>query len=1128
MWMGLFRWMLLAAMCALWCGCEPGSEAGTAAVRLLRGGVGDAYGLKVTEPSPGERLAGRTVMVRGWAGEGISAVMVERREAVLLRSAWQAEVLLEPGQKEVTVAAFSQGQVVASARVAVEPPAVAPRPVGVVAEVRPRRVAAGGRVTVACRGLAEDGLPLQEARPFAIISSGPVRALDGQHYRAESAGRAAFVCMSDDGARSSAEALLEIAPGPAVRTEATVEGQTGEVVAEAGERLRLGCRSFDADGAEARDAEAVAQFDWLGAGMEWESGGAVRLTRGGDYRLRCLAPGTKEAVTTRVVVMPQASSLRAKVVLSPSHELVGGDLVRVATRRVDLFGNEASAGPEAPELWFVPAERAEAVPLEPVARVDGEATYRLPREGGRLEVRPGSITPGSEATAPELPNGVTVQPASSVPLRGQCGPAVVATAEGNMVAYRIGLIGFDPATDEVELEGNGHLPLQERADERGARMRVSAGPDGSWIDLWQPAVTGRNFAGFKLFRHVMDGRWHRRELRYEDFCTYLTAPRIVPFGQTVEHALEGRMNQSGLDDGGATATAIASVVNAAVTASNFTERLEAALQADPVLLEGVTADDYYNELDDCVATLNPLDWLFCTAEVLGETLEAISNAVGVSRIWDACVEAHEGARATDPQLSLWFSSDPAAPQLEARIQIHRIEVPLNRCIYDDPHGLLRLKDISLHAGFTVAVEDGLATVRARDIEIESLEVEGYLSFAGIDFDLPASVVERTRLQAEAVLSQELSRYLSMAFTQRPLGALDIGFAMPPLSAMLGEAEEDASARAGFQLQLTDLEITPNGYLQAGVASRMNSVSGGRTGMVDTSVMPSQLLPGNGEPLVPPTAHEPLGLSLQQGWLNGFGYAAWEAGFMEGYLPMRAFSTAAQEGFVTMLEKAVATDPAALDPLRYFALDGGGLGIALTSELPISLEGFDPETGDAWLGVGPVVMDLATCTKAGCPSTATLPMTARLAAVAMGLVPPVRVAARLRVRLEVGPSNGVEMRGLSIRSSELAAEDLWVALDRSLTPEAADQALAVAGLEREALVRLVTEMLSNEVVPALGAMGPIAFPAFRTDFAGLGASSSLAVTLADETELLELDRLSFETGRFFVTTGLQTAVSGGAP
>jgi hypothetical protein len=84
------------------------------------------------------------------------------------------------------------------------------------------------------------------------------------------------------------------------------------------------------------------------------------------------------------------------------------------------------------------------------------------------------------------------------------------------------------------------------------------------------------------------------------------------------------------------------------------------------------------------------------------------------------------------------------------------------------------------------------------------------------------------------------------------------------------------------------------------------------------------------------------------------------------------------------------------------------------------------------------------------------------------------------------------------------------------------------LERAALVALVTQTLTEEVVPALGAVGPVAFPAFRTDFAGLGSSNSLAVTLADETELLELDRLSSETGRFFVTTGLETAVSGGRP
>jgi len=179
-------------------------------------------------------------------------------------------------------------------------------------------------------------------------------------------------------------------------------------------------------------------------------------------------------------------------------------------------------------------------------------------------------------------------------------------------------------------------------------------------------------------------------------------------------------------------------------------------------------------------------------------------------------------------------------------------------------------------------------------------------------------------------------------------------------------------------------------------------------------------------------------------------------------------------------------------------------------------------------VGPVVMDLSACTKAGCPSVAMLPMTARLAAGALGLVPPVRVAARLRVRLEIGDSNNVEMRGLNIRSSSLAGEDLWVALDRSLTPAAVEQALAVAGLERSALVAMVAQMLTEEVVPALGTVGPVAFPAFRTDFAGLGSSSSLAMTLADETELLELDRLSSETGRFFITTGLETALSGGAP
>lgn len=1128
MWMGLGRWMLLAAWCTLWCGCEPGSEAGTAAVRLLRGGAGDAYGLKVTEPSPGERLLQRRVTVRGWVGEGVTAVMVEAREAVLLRGAWQAEVVLEPLQKEVTVAAFSQGRVVATERVAVDPPAVSPVARGVTAEVRPARVAAGGRLTVRCSATGEDGLPMQEAAPFAVISSGPVTALDALHYRAAAAGRAAFFCLSADGERRSAEAFVEVESGPAVRTEAVVNGAVGEVVAEAGETLRVGCRSYDAGGAETSRDEAVAQFDWLGAGLLWEGSNAVQVTQAGDYRLRCLSPGVQDAVTTRVVVTPQASSLRSRVVIASARELVGGDIVRLATTRLDQFGNDAHDGTGVPELWFAPDDRGEPVMLTPVATAGPGLSFVMPREGGALEVRPGTLTTGSDAPPPELPNSVTVQPAASVPLRGQCGPATVVTEPGEMVAYRIGLIGFDPTTDEVELEGNGHLPLSTEADERGARMRVTTGASGSWIDLWQPAVTGRNFAGFKLYRHVMDGRWHRRELLFEDFCTYVTAPRMVPFGNAVEHALEGRMNQAGLDDGGRTATAIASVVNAAVTASNFTERLEAALQADPVLLEGVTADDYYNELDDCVATLNPIDWLFCSADLLGETIEAVSNAVGVSRIWDACVEAHEGARATDPQLSLWFSSDPASPQIEARVQVHRIEVPLNRCIFDDPHGVLRLTNLSLHAGFTVEVTDGLATVRARDVAIESLDVAGYLSFTGIDFELPQSVVERARLQAEQVLAAELSRYLSMALTQRPLEALDIGFAMPPLVALLGEAEAEASARAGFQLQLTDLSVTPNGYLQAGVASRMNSVSGGRTGMVDTSVMPAVLLPGNGAAMVPPTAHEPLGLSLQQGWLNGFGYAAWEAGFMDGFLPMRAFSASAQDGFAAMLDAAVASEPEAGEPLRRYALGEGGMGIVLTSELPISLEGFDPETGDAWLGVGPVVMDLATCTKEGCPSATAMPITARLAASAMGLVPPVRVAARLRVRLEVGDSNQVEMRGLSIRSSSLAPEDLWVALDRSLTPEAAERALALAGLEREALVRLVTDMLTDEVVPSLGAMGPIAFPAFRTDFAGLGSSNSLAVTLADDTELLELDRLSFETGRFFVTTGLQTAVSGGAP
>ncbi len=1128
MWKGLCSWMLMAALCSLCWGCEPGSEAGTAAVRVLRGGVGDAYGLKVTEPSPGERLLGRRVTVRGWAGEGINAVMVEAREAVLLRGAWQAELVLEPGQKSVTVAALSKGQVVATARVAVEPPQVGSKVKRVVAEVRPRRVAAGGRVTVACEAEAEDGLPITVRRPFAIISSGAVTALDSRHYRADAAGRAAFVCMTDDAMRSSDDALLEVMPGPTVRTVATVNGLEGEVVAEAGETLRVGCRSFDAGGAERRDEEAVAQFDWLGDGVSWEGANLARLTRAGEYRLRCLSPGAKESTATRVVVAPQSSSLRAQVTLQPQRELVGGDLVRVATAQLDLFGNRAPRGAGRPELWFAPEDRSEPVALVPVAGSDEELSFSLPRGGGTLEVRPGSVTPGSGSIAPELPGAVTVQPASTVPLRGQCGPALMVEREGAPVIYRIGLIGYDPTTDEVEVEGNGHLALRREADERGGRMAVTAGSSGSWIDVWQPAVTGRNFVGFKLYRNSWEGRWHRRELLFEDFCTYLTAPRIVPFGEPVAHALEGRMNQVGLDDGGTTATAIASVVNTAVTASNFTEQLEAALQADPVLLEGVTADDYYNELDDCEASWNPLDWAVCAAEVLGETLEAVSNAVGVSRIWDACVEAHEGVRATDPQLSLWFSSNPSEPSIEARVEVERIEIPLNRCILEGSQGMLKLKNLSVHARFGVAVSEGLATVRAREVEIDSLDVEGYLSFAGVDFSLPSSAVARAREEAELVLEQELSRYLSMALTQRPLESFDIGFALPPLGELLGEAPAEERARAGFQMQLSELHVSPNGYLQAGVASRMSGVSGGRSGLVPATLMPSVLLPGSGDAVVPPTAHEPLGVSLQQGWLNGFGHAAWQAGFMDGYLPMRTFSISAQEAFAEMLSAAVAGDPEALAPLRDHALTRGGMGIEIASELPISLEGFDAETGDAWLGVGPVVMDLSACTKAGCPSVAMLPMTARLAAGALGLVPPVRVAARLRVRLEVGASNSVEMRGLNIRSSSLAPKDLWVALDRSLTPEAVEQALSVAGLERSALVALVTQMLTEEVVPALGTVGPIAFPALRTDFAGLGSSNSLAVTLADETELLELDRLSSETGRFFVTTGLQTALSGGAP
>ena len=1126
--MMLGRWVLMAALCSLCWGCEPGSEAGTAAVRLLRGGAGEAYGLKVTEPSPGERLTGRRVMVRGWAGEGISAVMVEEREAVLLRSAWQAELVLEPGQKSVTVAALSKGQVVATARVAVEPPQIGSNVKRVVAEVRPRRVAAGGRATVSCVAEAEDGLPITVRRPFAIISSGPVTALDSRHYRTEAAGRAAFVCMTDDATLSSDEALLEVLAGPTVRTVATVNGLQGEVVAEAGERLAVGCRSFDAGGAERRDEEAVAQFDWLGDGVMWEGANLARLTRAGEYRLRCLSPGAKESAATRVVVTPQQSSLRAEVSLQPAREVVGGDQVRLATARLDQFGNRVPRGAGRPELWFAPEDRSEPVSLVPVAGSDEDLTFSVPRVGGRLEVRPGTVTPGGGSAPPDLPTAVTVQPASSVPLRGQCGPALMVEREGALAAYRIGLIGFDPTTDEVEVEGNGHLALHAEADGRGARMAVTAGAAGSWIDVWQPVATGRNFVGFKLYRNIWEGRWHRRELLFEDFCTYLTAPRIVPFGEPVAHALEGRMNQVGLDDGGATATAIASVVNTAVTASNFTAQLEAALQADPVLLEGVTADDYYNELDHCEASLNPLDWGICLAEVLGETLEAVSNAVGVSRIWDACVEAHEGVRASDPQLSLWFSSNPDEPSIEARVEVGRIEVPLNRCIFDDPHGMLQLKNLSVHARFGVAVSEGLATVRAREVEIESLDVEGYLSFLGADFSLPSSAVARAREQAEVVLEQELSRYLSMALTQRPLESFDIGFALPPLGELLGEAPAAERARAGFQMQLSELHVSPNGYLQAGVASRMSGVSGGRSGLVAAMLMPSYLLPGSGAPVVPPTAHEPLGVSLQQGWLNGFGHAAWQAGFMDGYLPMRTFSASAQDAFTEMLSASVAGDPTELERLRTFSLDEGGLGIGIASELPISLEGFDAETGDAWLGVGPVVMDLSNCAKAGCPSVATLPMTARLAAGALGLVPPVRVAARLRARLEVGESNSVEMRGLNIRSSSLAEEDLWVALDRSLTPAAVEQALAVAGLERSALVALVTQMLTEEVVPALGTVGPVAFPAFRTDFAGLGSSSSLAVTLVDETELLELDRLSSETGRFFVTTGLQTALSGGVP
>lgn len=118
--------------------------------------------------------------------------------------------------------------------------------------------------------------------------------------------------------------------------------------------------------------------------------------------------------------------------------------------------------------------------------------------------------------------------------------------------------------------------------------------------------------------------------------------------------------------------------------------------------------------------------------------------------------------------------------------------------------MLKLENLSVHARFGVAVSEGLATVQAREVEIDSLDVEGYLSFAGVDFSLPSSVVARAREEAELVLEQELSRYLSMALTQRPLESFDIGFALPPLGELLGEAPAEERARAGFQMQLSEL------------------------------------------------------------------------------------------------------------------------------------------------------------------------------------------------------------------------------------------------------------------------------------------------------------------------------------
>lgn len=370
--------------------------------------------------------------------------------------------------------------------------------VKVTATVEPTKIGAGAKATASCRGEDSFGNVIDDATEGWTVTVSPeaMGQIEGKSITGAKAGKGDVVCTLSgaDGAASTA-ASLEVIPGAAAKTKATVDPST-IVAGDAGATVT--CAVEDAFGNAVTSGDVTVDTP---AGVD-VAGKTLTSKVAGKHDITCSVTGASlEKEAAKLTVKPAGPvewTLQPKVV---KDVWAAGDVVVLVGLGKDSFGNEIPAMKTAAPATYSPAEFIKENQVDGVTKsysllADGNFTFttKLDAETWGADVAdklgPKTLEIKADSTGPLV---LISSPARGVTLDGDAKIKVKGTVLDELSATKKFTINGQPVTFggdgsfELEMESQwGMNPIIWTAEDEW--KNVSNGVQTYYYStLWLPA-----------------------------------------------------------------------------------------------------------------------------------------------------------------------------------------------------------------------------------------------------------------------------------------------------------------------------------------------------------------------------------------------------------------------------------------------------------------------------------------------------------------------------------------------------------------------------------------------------------------------------------------------------------------